>query len=288
MSAPLIIVALLTGSLSTIEHPHTPVMRLPHGFLTTPAQAAAPPPSRPQTPPSKGEWYASWGYNTAQYALVDIAFDTGGQNNDFTFSNAEMHDSKSWDIWNHPPTVPQYSLRVGKYFKPDWALELNFDHAKAILTQGQTVEVSGTLNGAPVDESRNVSDLVPEYQLNNGANFVLINLVRRWRLHGQPSHTGSVSVMAKAGAGFMIPHTQNIVLGQPNEEGFQFGGPGAGVEGVIRVHVFRTIYAELSQKGFYGHYRNIHLADGRADQDLWAYVTVMQFGTTFDFHAHKN
>jgi hypothetical protein len=49
--------------------------------------------------------------------------------------------------------------------------------------------------------------------------------------------------------------------------------------------VYRTIYAEISQKGFYGHYRNLNIHEGKAHQDLWAYVTVIQFGTTFNFHG---
>jgi hypothetical protein len=243
-------------------------------------------PAKPRM--SKGAaWYVSWGYNTAQYAPVNIHFDEAGTANDFTFTGAAMHDSKSWDIWNHPPTVPQYSLRVGKFITRNWAIELNFDHAKAILTQDQTVDVSGTINGVAVAEPRNVSGIVSEYQLNNGANFVLINAVRRFQLHGEPGRTGSISVFAKAGGGFMIPHTQNIVLGQPNEEGFQYGGLGAGIEGVVRGHVYKTIYAEFSQKGFYGHYRNLNINDGKAHQDLWAYVTVLQFGTTFNFHGQQ-
>ena len=240
---------------------------------------------KPSVPPTG--WYVSWGYNTAQYAPVDIHFVQSGLGNDFLFSRAEMHDSKAWDIWNHPPTVPQYSFRVGKFIKPDLAIELNFDHAKAILTQEQNVAVSGTINGASVNATMPVSQVVQEYQLNNGANFVLINLVRRFQLLGPRDRTGNISAFVKAGAGFTVPHTQNIVLGQPNEKGFQFGGFGAGVEGVIRGHVYRTIYAEFSQKGFYGQYRNVNINAGKASQHLWAYVTVLQFGTTFNFHDLK-
>jgi hypothetical protein len=237
----------------------------------------------PAEKPKGGEWYLSWGYNTEKYAHTNIRFVQAGSGNDFTLQSAEMRDSRAWDIWNHPITVPEYSWRVGKFIRPNTAIELNFDHAKALLVQGQTVQVTGTLNGASVDQQLNVNDLVPKYKLNNGANFVLINLVRRFRIAGEPGRTGSVSLLGKAGGGFMVPHTENVVLGQENEPGFQYGGLGTGVEGVIRAHVFRTLYAEFSQKGFYGHYRNLHIHDGKAHQDLWAYETVISFGTTFTF-----
>jgi hypothetical protein len=276
----LLIATLLVGSSTSAERGTMPLTQAVHA--AQPAPGATPKASVPPT-----GWYVSWGYNTAQYAPVDLHFVQAGLGNDFLFSNADFHDSKAWDIWNHPPTVPQYSLRVGKFIKPNLAIELNFDHAKAILTQEQNVNVSGTISGATVTGSVPVSQLVQEYQLNNGANFVLINLVRRFHLYGRPDRTGNLSFLAKAGGGFMVPHTQNIVLGEPNQKGFQWGGFGAGVEGVIRAHVYRTIYAEFSQKGFYGHYQNLHIAEGHANQDLWAYVTVLQFGTTFNFHDLK-
>lgn len=234
-------------------------------------------------PPTGGEWYVSWGYNTAQYARTDIRFVQPG--NDFTLVGAEMHDSKAWDIWNHSITVPQYSFRVGKFIRPNTAIELNFDHAKAILVQGQNVRVRGTLNGASVDQRMNVTDVVQEYQLNNGANFVLINVVQRFRIAGEPGRTGSVSVLAKAGGGFMVPHAQNTVLDQPNVRGFQYGGLGAGLEGAVRVHIFRMVYVEVAEKGYYGYYRNLNIHDGKANQNLRARLTVISFGFTFDFGA---
>jgi len=277
----LVVATLIAGSASNAGHGPTAIARSAQ-TTRTPVAAAKPKPLAP--PPG---WYVSWGYNTAQYAPVDIHFVQSGLGNDFTFTGAQMHDSKAWDIWNHPPTVPQYSFRVGKFIKPNFAIELNFDHAKAILTQDQTVAVSGTINGGTVSGSVPVSQLVQEYQLNNGANFVLINLVRRFNLVGQPDRTGNISALIKGGAGFTVPHTQNIVLNEPNEKGFQFGGFGAGIEGVIRAHVYRTIYAEFSQKGFYGQYRKVNINEGKAYQHLWAYVTVLQFGTTFNFHDSK-
>jgi hypothetical protein len=278
----LVVATLLSGSASATAPAPTPATRAFDAKQAAPAPAAK---AKSSVPPTG--WYVSWGYNTAQYAPVDLHFLQSSLGNDFLFANADFHDSKAWDIWNHPPTVPQYSFRVGKFIKPNLALELNFDHAKAILTQEQNVNVSGTINGTTMSGSVPVSQLVQEYQLNNGANFVLINVVRRFNLYRQPDRTGNISFLAKAGGGFMVPHTQNIVLGVPNQKGFQWGGFGAGIEGVIRGHVYRTIYAEFSQKGFYGHYQNLHINAGHTNQDLWAYVTVLQFGTTFNFHDLK-
>jgi hypothetical protein len=227
-----------------------------------------------------GDWYLSWGYNTERYAHTNMQF-VQGSDTDFTVKSAKLRDSRAWDIWNHPITVPEYSWRIGKFINPNTAIELNFDHAKALLVQGQNVLVTGTIKGASVNQQMNVTDLVPDYRLNNGANFVLINLVKRFQIAGETGRTGNVAALAKAGGGFMVPHTQNVVLGEANEPGFQYGGLGAGIEGGIRAHVFKTVYVDFAQKGFYGHYRGLHIHDGSAKHDLWAYETIISFGTTF-------
>jgi len=241
-------------------------------------------PSAPAAPrPSRRDWYFEWGYNTENYARPDIRFRQADLGNDFTLANVYLHDSKAWDIWNHPISVPQYSWRIGKFFRDNTAIEFNFDHAKALLEPGQTLTMTGTFAGVPVNQQVAVDNVVQVYKLNNGANFALVNLVQRYTLWGTPGRTGHISILAKAGLGFMLPHTENIVAGLPNEAGFQYGGLGAGIEGTLRAHVYKTIFVAVAQKGFYGHYRNLHIAGGRADHDLWAYVTVISFGTTFHF-----
>lgn len=131
-------------------------------LLAAPAASPRHDQSMTGAPHRGGEWYVSWGYNTAQDARTDIQFAQAGSGSDFTLHDVELRDSKAWDIWNHAPTVPQYSLRVGKFIRPNTAIELNFDHAKAIVVQGQDVRVSGTLNGAAVDRQMNVTDVVQD------------------------------------------------------------------------------------------------------------------------------
>jgi hypothetical protein len=253
-------------------------------------ESAAPPVTRdapaPQAPAAEpatkgGEWYVQWGYNTGRYAGTDIRFQQPGAGNDFTLHGVVMDDDKAWDIWNHSVTVPQYSIRVGKFFRPNTAIEFNFDHAKAILVPDQVVRASGVVGGVPVDDSVRAGDIADPYKLNNGANFFLVNAVQRFSLLGELGTPGNISFLAKAGVGFTMPHTENTVLGEPNEEGFQFGGLGLGLEGALRVHIYKILFAEIAQKAYYARYRGLNIADGDADQSLWAYVTILSFGVTW-------
>jgi hypothetical protein len=240
-------------------------------FLLTPGAARA-------QGAASGKWYVSWGYNTETYADPGIRFEQPGLGNDFTLHNVQMEDRPDWDFWNHSLTIPQYSIRIGRFIRKNTAIELNFDHAKAILTTNRTARLTGTLAGVAVDSEVLVSDFVQTYKLNNGANFLLVNVVQRFPLLGVPGHTGSVALLGKAGIGIMIPHTENTVLGQPNQSGFEFGGFGTGLEAALRVHVFRGLYVEGAEKGFYGRYRNLNINQGTASQDIWAYMSIVSMG----------
>lgn len=254
---------------------------LPGATFESREQSAKPATGR--TKARRDAWYVSWGYNTERYARTDIQFTQQGKGNDFTLKGVKLHDSQGWDLWNHGLTVPQYSFRFGRFISRNTAIELNFDHAKAVATpeHDQAVQMSGTLAGIPVEKQVLLSGILQKYKLNNGANFVLVNIVRRLPLVREPGATGSIAALGKAGFGFTVPHTENTVLGEANDAGFHYGGLGAGLEGAIRVHLLRNLYFEGAQKGFYGAYRNIKIRDGKARHGLWAYVTIVSLGVSF-------
>ncbi len=240
------------------------------GTVTTDVQA------EPGTPgPS---WYVSWGYNTETYLDHDMRFRQPSLGTDFTLHDVELHDEVSADVWNHSLTIPQYSIRVGCFLWKNTSIELNFDHAKAILDVAQQVHVTGTIAGSPVDAVVPVSDVVQGYKLNNGANFLLFNVVQRFPLIGETGRTGSVALLGKAGFGFMYPHTENTVLGLPNKSHFEYGGLGTGVEAAVRVHFFRGGYLEAAQKAFFGRYKDLDINEGSASHDLWASETILSLG----------
>jgi len=99
--------------------------------------------------------YFQWGYNTEWYTRSNIHFRMANGNN-FTLKNAKAHDRPDLDAIPKKPldvSIPQYNYRIGFYInkKHTKAIELNFDHAKYIVTDGQTVRVKGTIDGKPVD-----------------------------------------------------------------------------------------------------------------------------------------
>jgi len=225
--------------------------------------------------------YASWGYNAEQYARTDLRIVQPSQGNDFTLHGLAAHDNKGWtDIFRHQTTVPQYSVRIG-WFLPrarDWAVELNFEHARYMVTQKQHVQLTGLLDGERANTDVLISSHVLTFWMNNGANFLLVNAVRRVSLVGARDRTGSISLLLKAGVGALFPHAQNQVFAENNAAGFQFGGVDAGIEAALRLHVFRGLYLDAGEKGVFGRYRGIKVSDGHADLNVWAHNTSLSFG----------
>jgi hypothetical protein len=256
-----------------------------------PAQAQTPvPPQSPaaSTAQASGktpgrEFYVSWGYNGDSYSKQDIHFSQPSLGNDFTLLGVQAHDSKAWtDLFDHALTVPQYNIRAGYFWNEKWGLELAMDHIKWIVTQDQTVRMKGTLNGASVDHDAVLSEDVLKYQLNNGANPVFINLVRRYRLAGEHRKTGYFTFLAKAGGGFAVPHTENTLFGVNNDAGFQFfHGWTLDAVAAARVHMYKGLYFEFEEKFVYAHYFGVNIDRGEASHTVKAAEFAFHFGWSF-------
>jgi hypothetical protein len=254
----------------------------PHAVIAREAFAPAPA-HRMQAETSGREFFVSWGYNGDVYSKSDIHFSQPSLGNDFTLVGVQARDSKAWtDLFAHSLTVPQYNFRIGFFFNERWGIELAHDHIKWIVRQDQQVRMTGTLNGAPVDTQVTLTPDVLRYQLNNGANPLFVNLIRRVRLAREPGRPGHVALLAKAGGGFANPHTENTVFGQPNEKGFQFfRGWNVDAVAAVRVDLFKGLYFEFEEKVLYARYFGINIDRGTARHSIKANEFTWNFGWAF-------
>jgi len=227
-----------------------------------------------------GEFFFSWGYNGDRYARSDMHFQQSDLGNDFTLHGVHASDEKGWtDLFHHSLTVPEYNVRLGYFFNARWGIELAIDHIKWVVDQDQQVRITGTLGGAPVDRTTTLTTDVLRYKLNNGANPVFINVIRRMAIAGEPGHTGNVSLLVKAGAGFAVPHTENAVFDQPNKAGFQwFHGWDTDVAVAARINLFKRVYLELEDKLLYAGYRDININHGIARHSVKGNEMSFSFG----------
>jgi hypothetical protein len=240
-------------------------------------------PPRTSAETDRREFFVSWGYNGDQFTKSDIHFSQPSLGNDFTLVGVQARDSKGWtDLFNHGLTVPQYNVRIGGFFNDRWGLELALDHIKWIVRQDQQVRMTGTLEGEPVDREITITPDVLRYQLNNGANPIFVNLIRRVRLAGEPGRTGHLAFLAKVGGGFAVPHTENAVFDQPNDAGFQFfQGWDVDAAAAVRIHLLKPLYVEFEEKFVYARYFGVNIDRGTARHSVKASEFTFNFGLAF-------
>jgi hypothetical protein len=234
-----------------------------------------------------GEFYFSWGYNTEWYTKSSISVSQPALNNNVTFVNVTAHDHKGWDdhLFKKQLTIPQYNYRLGYFFnkKQDWGFEINFDHTKYVLDQNQDVRLKGVHNGRTVDTMITTNPSTIIWQLNNGANFLEFNLVKKIKLVSIWKSNIRLDALLKAGFGPNIPHVQNTVFGYDNNPHFQFGGWNADADAAIRLTFFKHVFLEMYDKVVYARYWGLRLYEGTGKQAFGCYELALVLGGTFKF-----
>jgi len=95
----------------------------------------------------KGEFYFSWGYNKEWYTNSNVTISQPSLGNNFTFRNTKIEDHPGWDdaLFTKEISIPQYNYRIGYFIDKDkdLAIEINFDHTKALFLDNQTVHMVG-------------------------------------------------------------------------------------------------------------------------------------------------
>ena len=247
------------------------------GITTLPSQAQTKKKER------KKEFYFSWGYNTEWYTNSKVKISQPSLGNNYQFNNIRGEDHRGWDegLFSKAITIPQYNYRLGLFInrKKSLAVEINFDHTKYIISN-QSAHIKGTLNKQQVDTSVNFNaNNGFYYYLNNGANFLLFNIVRRWHL--RQFKNIKIDILGKLGLGPVIPHVENAFFGQKNNRGFQFGGWNMGAEATIRSTFFNRVFLEYCNKLDYARYSNLKVYEGTAKHAFGTYEMILNLGVTF-------
>lgn len=231
----------------------------------------------------KGELYLSWGYNTEWYTKSNVKIKQPSLGNDYTFNNIKGHDRRGWDndLFKKGISIPQYNYRLGYIFNPEkgWGFEINFDHTKFIFTDEQDVSLTGKLNGRQVDTTLHFSQKNGfYYYLNNGANFLLFNLVKRQKIYITRDEKFRLDFLGKAGIGPVIPHVENSFFGQANKPHFQLGGWNVGVEATLKATFFKYAFIEYANKLDYARYSNLKIYEGTAKHAFGTYEMILSIG----------
>ncbi len=237
-------------------------------------------------------WYFSWGYNGEWYTRSTVHVKMNGEGDNYDLVHVQAHDHKGWDdgLFQKQLTIPQYNYRLGCYFneKQDLAIELNFDHTKYIITDGEKIHLKGSHSNVKSDTTIIFSEGNGfYYYLNNGANFFLINIVKRHGLYRTKDNNLRIDFTGKVGVGPVIPHVENSFFGHKNDPHFQFGGWNTGIETAFRFTIMKYAYIEMSQKVDYARYSNLKIYDGTAKQNFGTYELILSGGIFLPSKKHN-
>lgn len=232
----------------------------------------------------KKEFYFSWGYNKEWYTNSNVKISQPSLGNNYSFADIRGNDHPGWNegLFTKAISIPQYNYRIGLFVnkKKGIAVEINFDHTKFIFAD-QKARVTGTINNRQVDTLVNFRQPDFYYYLNNGANFLLFNIVKRSQLYQAKSKKIKIDFLAKAGIGPVIPHVDNKFFGNANKAGFQLGGWNMGVEGALRATFFNYVYLEYCNKLDYARYSNLKIYEGTARHAFGTYEMILNLGIAF-------
>ncbi|PIZ04572.1 MAG: hypothetical protein COY58_03740 [Gammaproteobacteria bacterium CG_4_10_14_0_8_um_filter_38_16] len=244
-------------------------------------------------------WYVSWGYNKDYWSNSDIHISQPGLGNNFTIHNVSAGDCPGWTsgLFNKSLMGPQYNIRIGHYLNAahTWGVELSFDHAKYNTNLYQVARISGTINGQPVNQNQVLTPQYFYYALHNGANLLMLNVVRRKPLFSFFRSYFQFAALGKLGAGVMLPHPENTVMGNKVDVGpknfsnsfgwhhgwWQFGGWSVGAEAGFQLLFHKTVYVELTDKEDYVTLSHIQVYDGTASQSMWLNEVIGNVGVMF-------
>jgi len=239
--------------------------------------------TKPKKKERKGEFYFSWGYNKEWYTQSELHVDQRAIGNNYVMKGVRANDHPGWNegIFDRAISIPQYNYRIGYFFnkKKGLAWEINFDHTKYILSD-QSVHVVGQYNFRNVDTMMSFNHPGSFYYLNNGANFLLFNIVKRWHLYETKNEKVKIDFLGKGGIGPVIPHVENSFFGLKNDPHFQLGGWNIGVEGTIKATFFNSFFLEYCNKIDYARYSGLKINSGTAHQGFGSYEMILNLGYT--------
>jgi hypothetical protein len=268
--------------------------------------------SLPQPKKRKLTWYGTWGYNREAYTKSTIHFKNNGSAGpndpvhgayDFTIHNVKAHDSPDFDhiagSWSDVLnlTIPQFNFRIGCYFnnEKDMGIELSYDHAKYVVTDGQDLHFTGTVQGKPLKYDSIPSRQDFHFEHTDGANFWMLNFIKRWKLYTSTNKKHNIGFIVKPGAGVVIPRTDVTIFSTRLNNYWHIAGVIAGVETGFRAQFFNHLCIELTAKASYADYMQClvqYAGNGTANHKFGTIAALLNVGYQFNsnvpnFHWFK-
>lgn len=177
-------------------------------------------------------------------------------------TDATFHDV-SWDTKPFT-TPPYYGIRLNHFFErwPNWGVGLDFTHDKVYAQTNNVVQVSGTINGVPVNQSVRMNTTVQQFQITHGVNIIALDFLYRWtgNFASDAFPNGRLQPYLGAGPTYYILHPENTINNVHNHEIYKESGFGYVVMGGVQYWLTRHVGLFAETKFNSGH-ANVNTAN---------------------------
>lgn len=249
---------------------------------------------------NKGKLRAYWGWNRGWYSKSDIRFDGNQYNIELKNVKAKDRPSKfGLDPYFHPArvTVPQTNCGLGYYLNDNTILALNLDHMKYVMTNGQTVKITGEI----ADESAysgnyNNEDIVLTkdflmFEHTDGLNYVNLEMMKIKDLSKGQTKKIQPQGIAGMAAGILIPKSNVTLWGNEKHDAFHWAGYGFSGKLGLQLNIYQHFFLSTELKGGFIHMPNIRTTAEEVDsasQHFWFTQLNLLFGFNININSQKN
>ena len=121
-----------------------------------------------------------------------------------------------------------------------------------------------------------------KYEHSNGANFCMVNIIKRITFLKSKNNKFWLSGIGKYGFGFVYPRTDVTLFGIGRNDKYHVAGYVTGVELGLHFDLFKYFYLETTGKGVFANYNNVLLPEnGRAKQKIYGFEYLALLGIQF-------
>jgi hypothetical protein len=236
--------------------------------------------------PKRGSVYFSVGYDLQFFNASNITIKQESLNNSYVIDNAKATDANAVSAFS----PMRLNYKFGYYFNynQDAGIELSYSPCQYFVTDGQKLDVSGTIGGAKAHSPMTFSKAAGDYYyLYGGAGNIMVNASGRYGIYRKESYNFAVDFIAKAGVGALMPKVQNSLDGQTNTAGVELAGMNIGIETGLRWISHRYYTVELVYKYRYAFLSNIQVYDGWASQNVGSGALALNVGVLLPTTKHN-
>lgn len=203
----------------------------------------------------KHKFYFLWGYNRAAFAKSDISFISPNYN--FTLAGVRAKDRPTpFTLPNYFKlqnlSIPQYNYRIGFFLNKNTSISLGLDHLKYVVSQQQTVKISGEIKKeissayAGVYSEKDIA-IVPEFlkfEHTDGLNLLSLDIERLYSVRSFVKNKLRLNGQLGAGIGPVIPRTDSRVMGFGLNNRFHHAGWGFSTKIGLKLDVLKHFFLQ--------------------------------------------